>query len=287
MLKLDKESKSVPLWEPVPVSDSNDLSHLVHRLHPSIFLVGGPEGRGTAWVLSKENRLLATNAHVADLFYSGGGKMYAIGNGTSKAYEVEKVFYHPGVLREVGDLSIRMSDPTKGEVNPSSPDVAVLKLAPGEDLPDAIPLATPEELHADLLAKTCGMLGYPGHDTTAWPRLGEKVEASFHTGVVCRVSDFDNDVNVPDDRLQFVQHSMASFPGFSGSPIFLANGHVIALNNSGGTVKHGSVTAQLSFGVRVDCLWECIKQNQLWNQVAISGDPSIVDVDRFAAPIRM
>src|SRR5690349_19148082 len=66
LLQLDKASKSIPLWAPVPASEGNDLSALVHRLHPSIFLVGSHEGRGTAWVISKENRLLATNAHVAD-----------------------------------------------------------------------------------------------------------------------------------------------------------------------------------------------------------------------------
>lgn len=284
LLKLDKTSKSIPLWAPVPVSEGLDLSALVHRLHPSIFLVGSQEGRGTAWVISKENRLLATNAHVADIMHSGGGKMYAIGNGTSRVFDVEQVYYHPGVLRLAGDMAVRMADPGKGDVYPNSADVAVLKLAPGDPLPDAIPLASPDEILGDLLAKPCAMLGYPGSDTTAWPRLGEKVEATFHQGVVCRVSDFTNDVNAPEDRLQFLQHSMANFPGFSGSPIFLTNGHVIALNNSGMMAEKGGITTQLSFGVRVDCLWECLKQHNLWEQVAVPTELEKVDVQRFTVP---
>jgi len=284
LLRLDKSSKSIPLWTPVAPAEANDLSALVNRLNASIYLVGNQDGRGTAWVISKENRLLATNAHVADIMYSGSGKMYAIGNRTSKVFDVEAVYYHPGVLRLAGDTAIRMADPAKGDVYPSSADVAILKLAPGDPLPEAIPLATPDEVFGDLLAKPCAMLGYPGSDTTAWPRLGERVEATFHQGVVCRVSDFTNDVNAPEDRLQFLQHSMANFPGFSGSPIFMPNGHVIALNNSGMMAQKGGLTTQLSFGVRVDCLWECIKQHGLWNQVAVTADIEKVDVQRFTVP---
>lgn len=277
-------SKSLPLWTEAPESETLDLSQLVQQLHPSIFLVGTADGgHGTAFVISQENRLLATNAHVADIMHAAGGQMLAIGNGTARVYQVDAVYYHPGVRRVLGNMAVRTSDPARGDVYPESPDVAVLHLADGEELPPALVLADPDELN-ELLAKPIAMLGYPGHDTESWPSVGQKAEATFRQGVVCRMTDFMNDVNAPSNELQFMQHSMANWFGFSGSPIFLKNGHVIALNNCGTTKKKGNLITSLAWGVRVDCLWELLKQHGLWSQVAISADPSTVDVERFSQP---
>ncbi|MCC6491747.1 MAG: serine protease [Pirellulales bacterium] len=275
---------AAPLWTAASPSDSLDLSTVVHRLHPSIFLVGTAEaGHGTAFVISQQHRLLATNAHVADIMHATGGEMVAIANGTAHAYQVAEAFYHPGVRRIVGNIAVRTPDPHRGDVYPESPDVAVLRLAPGDELPPAIPLAEPGDL-AELLAKPVAMLGYPGHDTECWPAVGQKAEATFRQGVICRITDFTNDVNAPSRQLQFVQHSMASWPGFSGSPIFLPNGHVIALNNCGTTKKLGERITSLAWGVRVDCVWELLKQHGLWNEVSIAARPEDVDVDRYSQP---
>ncbi len=277
-------SGSVPLWTEAPQADSQDLSQIVHELRPSIFLVGtAEEGHGTAFVISQENRLLATNAHVADILYEAGGEMLAIANGTAHTYKVTECYYHPGVRRIIGNLAVRTADPGRGDVYPESPDVAVLKLAEGDELPAAIPLATPEEIQ-DLLARPVAMMGFPGHDTRTWPAVGQKAQATFRQGVVCRVTDFFNDVDAPDNQLQFIQHSMANWFGFSGSPIFMKNGHVVALNNSGTTQKRGDLITSLAFGVRVDCLWEVLKARGLLSQVAVHVDPNSIDVDRFSKP---
>ena len=46
------------------------------RCGPSVMLVGDPEHfMGTAFVISSKNRLLATNAHVADKFYELGSML--------------------------------------------------------------------------------------------------------------------------------------------------------------------------------------------------------------------
>jgi hypothetical protein len=278
-----KASGSVPFFAKVPENESVDLSSIVRTLHPSIFLVGTADGgHGTAFVISQENRLLATNAHVADIM-AASGEMLAIANGTARTYEVAEAFYHPGVRRIVGNMAIRTTDPSRGDVYPDSPDVAVLKLTEGEELPPAIPLAEPDEL-IELLAAPVAMLGFPGHDTESWPSVGQKAEATFRQGVVCRVTDFMNNVDGPPSERQFIQHSMANWFGFSGSPIFLKNGHVVALNNSGMTKKKGDLITSLAWGVRVDCLWEVLKQHGLWSQVSIHADPSTIDVERFSQP---
>jgi tetratricopeptide (TPR) repeat protein len=152
-----------------------------------------------------------------------------------------------------------------------------------EDLPAELQLASREELD-DLLAKPVGMLGYPGHDTVAWPGLGQKAEATFRQGVICRVSDFGNEVNVPSDRLQFVQHSMANWFGFSGSPIFLTEGTVVALNNSGRSLSTGGLTTSLAYGVRVDCLWELMAYHDLLGKLPVAIGRKEVNIERFSQP---
>jgi tetratricopeptide (TPR) repeat protein len=283
LLNMGRQSGSMPIWTATAPADAADLSEIVNTLHPSIFIVGAQgAGHGTAFVISKENRLLATNAHVADIMHLSGGQMYAIGNGTARLYEVEEVYYHPGVRRIFEDFAIRTTDPNKGDIYPRSPDVAVLKLAPGEELPDPIPLATPDSVDR-LLAKTVGMMGFPGHDSS-WPRLGERAEATYREGVICRVTDFSNDVNSPNNRRQFIQHNMSSFGGFSGSPIFLRDGKVIALNNSAAMAEANTIVTQLAYGVRVDCLWELLKKYDLWDMVPAKADRTLVDVERFDGP---
>src|SRR5205085_1261535 len=149
------------------------------------------QGHGTAWVVSKEHRLLVTNAHVADIMHPGG-TMEAMLNGTSHSYTVAKAWYHPGVRRFLErdtSLSVRSADPADGPVDPISPDVAVLQLAAGgPELPAELPMATAGEL-AELFAQSAGILGFPGYNT-GWPAPGRKAAATFHDGVISRLTDF-------------------------------------------------------------------------------------------------
>ncbi len=47
-----------------PRADFGDTARAIRK---AIFEVGSERGHGTAWVISKKHRLLATNAHVADI----------------------------------------------------------------------------------------------------------------------------------------------------------------------------------------------------------------------------
>jgi hypothetical protein len=73
---------------------------------------------------------------------------------------------------------------------------------------------------------------------------------------------------------------MASWYGFSGSPIFLSNGHVIALNNSGRTVR-GNADTSIAFGIRVDCLWELLAYHHLTDKVPVPVDEKELRLARF------
>ncbi len=283
-LKLTPDSKSLPLWTKPDSSAASSLAQIVRRDSSAIFLVGKSDvGTGTAFLISKKNRLLATNAHVADIFNKGSGEMLAYQNGTANAFKVLKVYYHPGVMRTSQGVVVRTANPSTGTVFCRSPDVAVLQLADGPELPEELPLASREEVY-DLFAQPVGMLGYPALDTGSLPTPGQKAEASFREGVINRVADFANDAGANPDRQQYLQHSMANWFGFSGSPIFLPNGHVVALNNSGGTFTQNGLSTTLAWGIRADCLWELLKANNLLDKVNVPPEAAAVDITRFSQP---
>ncbi len=271
-LNLTPESKSLPIWSQPAPDAVTELSRVVRKFSPSVFIVGKSDaGTGTAWLLSKKNRLLATNAHVADLFSKGTGPMLAYQNGTTNVFTVVKTYYHPGVLRLSQGVLLRTTSSSTGNVYSRSPDVAILQLAEdGPELPDELPLASRDELY-DLFAQPVAMLGYPSLDTNgALPAVGQKATASFREGVIDRVADFSNSAGGPPDRQQYLQHSMAGWFGFSGSPMFLPNGHVVALNNSGGTFSQNGLTATLTWGIRADCFVGTPQSQRLARQ----GEPA-------------
>jgi tetratricopeptide (TPR) repeat protein len=269
-LGLTRATGSLPMWTKPAADAMEDLSEQVHSINPSIMIVGSADGSyGTAFVISKEHRLLATNAHVADIQHRSG-QMLAIPNATSRVYEIDQVWYHPGVVRTKsgGNIQFRSADPAKGDVSPLSADVAVLHVAGDEELPEALVIASPDEVE-DLFARTVGMIGYPGHDTVSWPGVGQKAQATYRQGVIARATDFFNEAGADSRDRQYLQHTMQSWGGFSGSPIFLGNGHVAALHNSGSTVQNQGRIASLQYGVRVDCLWELLAHHGLDGQVAV------------------
>jgi hypothetical protein len=125
---------------------------------------------------------------------------------------------------------------------------AVLQLAGGPERPVEWPLATTEELKNLCALAAAGIIGFPGHDTEGWPSLGDKAAATYHDGVISRITDFRMNPSGPTEEQQFVQYTMATWPGFSGSPVFLANGHVVAIHNMGRPVRspNGIVSRSLT-----------------------------------------
>jgi tetratricopeptide (TPR) repeat protein len=279
---------SLPMWSKPAEGDRQKLGRAAREAAGRVFLVGHPKvGLGSAWLISKEHRLLATNAHVADLYHAAGGKMFAIPSGSADLYEIRRVWYHPGVRRFLkdADLSVRSADPREGSVDPASPDLAVLQLAPGgAGLAAAWPMATPDEL-AHLFAQPAAIVGFPSHDTLGWPALGEGAAATYHDGVISRITDFRLSASAPADELQFVQYTMATWPGFSGSPVFLPSGHVVATHNMARSVKgrNGEVRS-LPHGIRVDSLWELLAFHGLTDKVGARLEVGSLRVDRWRRP---
>jgi tetratricopeptide (TPR) repeat protein len=280
LLNLTSDSKSLPLWTKPKPQAAQDLAKQVKAIHPGIFIIGHPKGGyGTGFVVSQEHRLIATNAHVADILYSARS-LLAIGNDSTQVFKVEQVWYHPGVIRDAWGIKLRLQDPSRGDVYSQCPDVALLRVGGKEKLPPALPLATPKELES-LFAQPVGMLGFPGHDTGAWPGIGEEPQATYRAGVIARATDFDNDANAKTADLQFLQHTMANWFGFSGSPIFLTNGHVAAINNSARKAEKSGLTTTLAFGIRIDSLWELVGYHHLEDKLPLPVPVADLRLARF------
>jgi tetratricopeptide (TPR) repeat protein len=263
----------------------------IRNLRKAVFLVGYSGGHGSAWVLSKKHRLLATNAHVADMFHKARKEnlaFQAMMNGTKQVYTVTKAWYHPGVRRfptADENLSVCSTDPAFGDVDPASPDLAVLQLGPdGPDLPVEFELARAAVLY-DLQGLPVAILGYPGHDTLSWPKNGGPVQATFHEGVVSRVTDFRFEAT-DDELAQCLQYTMETFSGFSGSPIFLRTGEIIGLHNSSRTVRApgGGPARMIANGIRADSLSELLVYHKLDGLVVPPSPPPDKLVRRWAQP---
>lgn len=286
-------TESVPIWAR-PTSDAkSELGRMARALEPAVFVVAFPKlGHGTAWVISKKHRLLVTNAHVADIFHEAGGKMLAVPSGTDQIYRVAKAWYHPGVrryLKGASSLSVRAPDPKEGDIDPQSPDLALLQLAPGgPDLPAEFTPATEQELKS-LFAQPAAIIGFPGHDSSGLPRLGENAASTFHDGVISRVTDFNLRASSNPGELQFLQYTMSTWNGFSGSPVILPSGRVAAVHNmaryaSKEWENDAREVRSIPHGVRVDCVLEMLVHHKLEDQVPFPVDKSKLNVQRWIEP---
>ncbi|HLW66306.1 MAG TPA: serine protease, partial [Gemmataceae bacterium] len=284
------ENGSLPIWSK-PEGDARlELGKAARANERGVFLIGYPKkGFGTGWVISKKNRLLITNAHVADIMHDAGGKLLAIPSGSSDVYQVEKVWYHPGVRRFLKGnttLSIRSTDPNEGDIDPHSPDLALLQLsANGPDLTVEFTPATPDEW-ASLFAQPVAITGFPGTDTTTWPALGDSAAMTYHEGVISRTTNFEMNAGAPPAERQFLQYTMATWGGFSGSPVFLPNGHIAGVHNSA-SFKQNSGTGEsksIPHGIRVDCVLELLVSLHFEVRVPFTIDASKINLDRWTRP---
>lgn len=292
--RIDNEAPQPAADDPaagaLPASPSSeqrqDLGTTAREMAGGVFLLGGEAGRGSAWVISKKHRLLVTNAHVADIRHASAGKMVAVQNGTDKFYNVEKVWYHPGVRRYLKGhrLSIRSSDPEEGEIDSHAPDLAILQLgSDGPDLQTEFIPAGLDEL-GKIFAQPVAIMGFPGHDTHGLPRQGESAAATFHSGVVSRITDFQFNNGTPAAEHQFVQYTMSTWGGFSGSPVFLPSGRVVCVHNSSDFDRRGDEVRSIPHGIRVDCVLEMLVHHKLDDLVSFEFDKSALSIKRWIEP---
>jgi S1-C subfamily serine protease len=212
--------------------------------HDDVFLVavrspaGQEEGFCTAFAVSEAR--LVTNAHcvvAAEELRRRGGRIVVVQNGHGRAnWTVEHMRRVSGFVP--GGSSI-------------TPDVGWLQI--DGTLPSHATLATAAEYQALATGDPIFTYGFPG-------RLADPSapEATFVQGVVGRVTTLDGQAGaVAAERL--IQHSAFTSGGTSGSPIFNAAGHVVAVN-TGGYVDKSKALAGYSFGMRIDLATELLSE---------------------------
>lgn len=261
------------------------LKSAAHAAPPAyqraVVLLGDPQGKlfGTGVVVSRKHRLVVTNSHVAEC-YLKNRRMSAMINGTRRSYKVKRFWYHPGVVRHYKNqkgLHVRSMNPYDGETYGRSPDLALLQLdSTGPDLPAEMPLATADDLKS-LQGKSIRIFGYPGSDNKGWPKTGSIARATIDRGTVRNLYNFEMSARANDGENQFVQHSMPTIGGFSGSPLFLDNGRIVAIHNSTITFRD----RKMAHGIRIDCLWELLVYHKLTDKLPIPVKASSLNIERW------
>jgi len=223
--------------------------------------VGHPKGdSGSAFVISRKHRLLATNAHVAQIMEEAGA-MVAVPNGSNQIYPVERVWYHPDFARVWKEgVDVRAGGRWRPYRGLLGPDLAVLQLsADGPRIEAECRLAGPEQL-GGLSSEPVGTLGFSG----AGPPPGLPMLACFRAGTVSLLTEF----SAPWDRSRvwtMVDFTAHVGSGNSGGPVFLRDGRVIAVfawsrKTQGGGWDEGRET---SAGILVNGLWELLDYHGL------------------------
>ena len=199
---------------------------------------GQEEGFCSAFAVADDR--LVTNAHcvaAAEDLRKRGGQIVVVQNGDArKRIPVERMRRVRGFVP--GGAVI-------------SPDVGWLKI--DGKLPAKTTLAAASEYQALATGDPMFTYGFPGRlaDVSA-------PEATFVEGVVGRITTLDGRAgDVKDMRL--IQHSAFTSGGTSGSPIFNAAGHVVAVN-TGGYVDKARALAGYNFGMRIDLAQELLSE---------------------------
>ncbi len=233
-------------------ASANVWPDLVDRYKESIFLCVSKSkdgvGFGTAFAI-RENGLLATNAHVA-LMLKKDAENFVVQNGTGRVFPVLD----------------RASNPDFKSV--SSPDVGLIKIDTDGHRLVPLPLAGDEALRKLRIGMQLGTLGYPGELGATYvqnfdPRSKtfKSAGATFKDGWISQITNYKGEA--ADFGASFrIQHSASLTGGTSGSPMFTADGMVVALNNSSldiMTPRGGNQAqirtksaAQIGYAIRVD-----------------------------------
>lgn len=167
-----------------------------------------------------------------------------LNHSNGKSFRVAKVQvhprYNPAAQKQTGEF-----------------DVAVFEISGSTDC--YFDVASKSELHSLQAGIPVASAGFP---TEGLDDLNiEKPEASYATGDIKKITDFDNkDAGGEYNRSIF--HSIPAAGGVSGSPIFVANGKVIAVlwggSNHGFDAQGARVSsaALQNFAVRIDQIYD-------------------------------
>jgi hypothetical protein len=241
----------------------------------------------TAFVLSKRRGLLVTAAHVADELVAYGF-LFATTGDARVCLRVRGAYFHPRVRRRLDKgLAAESLEPADGPVEGDTFDLAVLVLA--DELPEVVGecvLASEDEI-GDLTGRPFGILGFPSSIKYHWPTRSESITPKLSIDRVERNLAYKTDrfENLVEDQTATIrERSWVKTPptlgrGASGAPLFLENGHVIAVSYwSSREFWDGEYHAH-QYAIRADAIRELIAHYRLLGENE-GDDPQVPRVPK-------
>lgn len=208
------------------------LAQAAQRYKHAVGLVAGvlapnkpPVGIGTAWAVRPN--VFVTNAHVVapvrKILKHGGSAFIAINEQPTTKLRIVAAKAHP----KYGARALNY------EGKPSVPfafDVGLLQT--DGSAPATFQIASPQEVQGMRSGYRVAYLGFPmerliGQNVNMYDPL-----ATMQSGIVTSVSDYWFGDSGPQRNL-LIRHNLGATGGASGSPIFNANGKVVAVLNGG------------------------------------------------------
>ncbi len=183
--------------------------------------------------------VLASNAHcvkAAEDYERKGADVWAhlndsAKNGKPKMFPISKHRGHPKYRHEGDQIT---------------PDVGLFQLASGE-APAVVELADKAELKKLGTGDALFVIGFPGRTMNESSPV-----ATFMASHVGRVTDAAGEKADSYADAWLIQHEGQTTPGTSGSPIFDAEGHVVAINAGG--LLEANKQAVYKYAMRIDLL---------------------------------
>jgi hypothetical protein len=262
-------------------SAKSDFDHAISDVGPAIFEIvacgqddthRAPVRIGSAFLISRKHRLIATAAHVADESVKCAG-LVAIRNGSDFRYKIDRVWYSPDVLRRF-DIGLHKPSqyPTDGDLVYPTDDVAVLRLAGGgPGLPEECVLAGDAELYA-LTKGTVATIGYR--------KSGRSPE--FNTATLTRSVGYTAD-RLPDAGAApsssfWIRTTEAPAECSSGSPIFLRNGKVVAIRSM--RLDNSEGNGEWAEDMRADIIRKVLRYHEIERPSTADHSPEYLALER-------
>ncbi|MBN1435650.1 MAG: trypsin-like peptidase domain-containing protein [Sedimentisphaerales bacterium] len=228
-----------------PIDKQQRLQEATNAIAPSVYLVITRRGdkhespQATAWVVG--DGVLATNAHVAELFYiaqqTDAQLLVRSCEDQPRSFTVNRVQIHPGYAAFENLWSRHMPQQEGGtftpvDAPPTACDVALMWVDNPEGLNPPLPLATADQVQHLTAGEPLALVGYPMENMAMMGGRPLYPAPVTQFGAVTRVTTHFN-VDLKDSsgrRLgHLIQHSIPLTGGASGSPIINAEGQVVGV----------------------------------------------------------